>query len=260
MAEIESTIADFAREHRQNPDLELPPIDGARALLKVRLAEVAAKPRPDLGLGIFRFAEVARVAAYLCVTVMITVVITGLIVRHRKTTSQRAEAFAFGGYVVPNRSLTPGATRQVALRDVCAMAHEEVVKDVPALLRRQVFAEYGIANADAANYEVDYLIAPGLGGIDDIRNLWPEPNASPVWNSRVKDALEERLHQLVCSGTVDLPTAQRDIATDWIAAYRKYFLSDKPLPPGSDRVRFFGAFFLSSQPVYPVGFDQRVLR
>jgi hypothetical protein len=99
------------------------------------------------------------------------------------------------------------------------MAHEEVVTAVPASLRQVVFQEYGIANAHADNYEIDYLITPGLGGVKDIHNLWPEPNASPVWNSHVKDALEERLHQLVCSGTLDLPTAQREIATDWIAAY-----------------------------------------
>ncbi len=28
---------------------------------------------------------------------------------------------------------------------------------------------------------------------------------------------------MVCSGKLDLSTAQRDIATDWIAAYKKYF-------------------------------------
>jgi hypothetical protein len=41
--------------------------------------------------------------------------------------------------------------------------------------------------------------------------------------------LEERLHQLVCDGELDLPTAQRDIATDWIVAYKKYFHTDRPL-------------------------------
>ena len=112
------------------------------------------------------------------------------------------------------------------------MAHEEVVKAVPETLRQLVFQEYGIANVHADNYEVDYLITPGLGGADDIRNLWPEPNASAIWNSRVKDALEERLHQLVCSGKLDLPTAQREIAIDWIAAYKKYFPNNEPNPLG----------------------------
>ena len=42
------------------------------------------------------------------------------------------------------------------------------------------------------------------------------------WNAHVKDKLEHRLHELVCQGKLDLPTAQHDIAADWIGAYKKY--------------------------------------
>jgi hypothetical protein len=35
---------------------------------------------------------------------------------------------------------------------------------------------------------------------------------------------------MVCTGQVDLTTAQREIASDWIAAYKKYFHTDRPLP------------------------------
>lgn len=100
---------------------------------------------------------------------------------------------------------------------------------VPHSLHQQVFQEYGIVNARAADYEIDYLITPGLGGAEDIHNLWPEPYKAPRWNAHVKNALEEHLHQMVCSGKLDLPTAKRDIATNWIAAYKKYFHTDKPL-------------------------------
>ncbi|MGA9355359.1 MAG: hypothetical protein WBV46_16830, partial [Terriglobales bacterium] len=44
MAEIEGTIADFARAHRHALDLQIPPIDGSRALLRARLAQAAAEP------------------------------------------------------------------------------------------------------------------------------------------------------------------------------------------------------------------------
>jgi hypothetical protein len=117
----------------------------------------------------------------------------------------------------------------VAVRDVCSMRHEEVVREVPAPVRQRIFQEYGIVTARSEDYEIDYLIAPGLGGADDIHNLWPEPYSSSAWNARVKDALEEHLHEMVCAGRLDLTTAQRDIATDWIAAYKKYFHTDKPL-------------------------------
>jgi len=50
-----------------------------------------------------------------------------------------------------------------------------------------------------------------------------------MWNAEVKDALEVRLRQMVCDGSLDLAEAQREIAADWIGAYKKYFHTDKPL-------------------------------
>jgi hypothetical protein len=34
---------------------------------------------------------------------------------------------------------------------------------------------------------------------------------------------------MVCDGSLDLTEAQRQIAADWIAAYKKYFHTDTPL-------------------------------
>src|SRR4029077_15433286 len=82
-------------------------------------------------------------------------------------------------------------------------------------------------------YELDYLITPELGGSEDRLNLWPERYGGRVWNARVKDELEQLLPQLVCRGHVDLATAQRDIAVNWIAAYKKYFHTDRPVATGA---------------------------
>jgi hypothetical protein len=41
--------------------------------------------------------------------------------------------------------------------------------------------------------------------------------------------LEDHLRNLVCDGQLDLATAQREIATNWIEAYKKYFHTDRPL-------------------------------
>jgi hypothetical protein len=84
-----------------------------------------------------------------------------------------------------------------------------------------VFAAYGIDPARRGEFEVDYLITPDLGGAESVRNMWPQPY-STRWNARVKDELEQRLHQLVCENKLDLKTAQRDIAMDWIGAWKKY--------------------------------------
>jgi hypothetical protein len=40
--------------------------------------------------------------------------------------------------------------------------------------------------------------------------------------------LEDRLHRMVCNNQIDLASAQHEIATDWIAAYKKYFHAENP--------------------------------
>jgi hypothetical protein len=229
MAEIEETIADFARAHRQTLDPQLPPIAGPRALLRAQLAELTTEHESDSWRRLFHFTSATRAAAFLCAAVLIAAVVGRILVHHSTLRGANSIVAAFERGTLPDRSLTPGATRRVAISDVCSMAHEEVVGEVSTSLRQEVFREYGIVNARPDDYEVDYLIAPGLGGAEDIHNLWPEPYTSQTWNARVKDALEERLHRMVCGGELDLSTAQGDIATDWIAAYKKYFHTDRPL-------------------------------
>ena len=46
----------------------------------------------------------------------------------------------------------------------------------------------------------------------------------------MKDALERKLHNLVCAGKLDLKTAQREIASNWIEAYKKYVGKSPPAP------------------------------
>ena len=91
---------------------------------------------------------------------------------------------------------------------------------MPASLKRQVFAEYGLQPSGA--FEVDHLISLELGGSNDLKNLWPQSYTTPTYNARVKDGLENRLHWLVCHGTLALDVAQRAIARDWIAALTTY--------------------------------------
>jgi hypothetical protein len=128
---------------------------------------------------------------------------------------------------LPDSRLTPGATSPVTTEQVCIVERES---DIPESLARRVFAQYRIDRPAPRAYEVDYLISPALGGAEDIRNLWPQPYRGSEWTANVKDALEDHLRELVCSGKLSLADAQRDIATDWVAAYRKYFQTARPLP------------------------------
>ncbi len=130
--------------------------------------------------------------------------------------------------LLPDKALTPGATQPVNLAEVCSQQQEDLDPAVSDSVRKAVFEEYGMSGMKTDDYQVDYLINPQLGGTADVRNLWPEPYGFTVWNARAKDALEDRLHQMVCDNQIDLASAQQEIATDWIAAYKKYFRAENP--------------------------------
>jgi hypothetical protein len=214
MRELDDAIANVTRMHQEAAQAKLPPPEGPRALLKARLRELAAaSPRPGLRMNsnaVMR-AAVCLVAAGVLVAVM-----------WLGTNSSERKA-------IPRPDLTPGAVRAVAASDICRAELGGNANVLPAV-QRQVFAEYGMTNAEPRGYEVDYLITPALGGSDDIRNLWPQPYAGSPWNAYVKDALEDYLRGMVCSGQLDLTTAQHEIAVNWIAAYKKYFHTRQPLP------------------------------
>jgi len=113
---------------------------------------------------------------------------------------------------------------------VCVPGYAKKVRAVPARLKRRAYAEYGITEYKTGDYEVDHLIPLSLGGSNSIRNLWPQSTKTSPWNSYVKDALERKLHKLVCTGQLDLKTAQSQIASNWIEAYQKYVAKSPPAP------------------------------
>jgi hypothetical protein len=232
MEDIQSTIRNFVRAHRAELDGQLPPVAGPHALLRARLAQLGSEERVGSWKRVLQFGLALPRVAVVALP-LVAVAIGSLWFRPGTERELSLATASFGNGDAPNRGLTPGATREVTVDEVCSVPQEQVVGDVTISLRQRVFEEYGITNARPQDYEIDYLIAPRLGGTDDIRNLWPEPYRDRVWNAHVKDDLEQRLHEMVCSGRLDLHTAQHDIATDWIAAYKKYFHTSKPLPLNS---------------------------
>jgi hypothetical protein len=129
---------------------------------------------------------------------------------------------------VPNVILTPGAISTISKQQVCSGQTSMNDPAIPDSLKSQVLREYGLAGQNNRAYEIDYLVTPQLGGAVTIRNLWPEPALQTVWNARAKDDLEDRLHAMVCHGDLDLATAQQELAHDWVAAYKKYFGTQRP--------------------------------
>src|SRR5262249_53276888 len=105
---------------------------------------------------------------------------------------------------------------------MCAFqATRKKVRAVPARLKRQAYAPVR-PYPSTSDYEVDHLIPLSLGGSNSIRNLWPQSTKTLPWNSYVKNALERKLHKLVCAGQLDLKIAQGEIASNCIEAHQKY--------------------------------------
>jgi len=131
---------------------------------------------------------------------------------------------------LPDAALTPGAGDPRVMQanidaTICVKGYAKSVRPparfTSALKHRQL-ARVGLADQMRA-FEEDHLIPLELGGAPaDQRNLWPEKR-QPPWGAGTKDRLENRLHRLVCAHALSLRDAQRAIARDWIAAYRRYY-------------------------------------
>ena len=122
---------------------------------------------------------------------------------------------------LPDHLCTPGAIFPNATSGViCVSGYTKIVRSVSTSLRKKVYQEYNIAYPPpTGSYEVDHLIPLELGGSNDIANLFPE-SALPTPGFKEKDLVENYLHNEVCARRIDLSSAQKQIANNWLAVYQ----------------------------------------
>jgi hypothetical protein len=226
LKELDAASANFADLHEQEIQAQSSYASNARNLLKARLSEASMRHGRSQPATLRSLMTRQLASAFLALLLVIggTWAVRQMMQARSNFNVMKAEAIA-----LPRRTLTPGSTRAVQVADLCSTQDLDNDPPVNPSLEQAVFKEYGVPTSSTKNYELDYLISPALGGVDNIQNLWPQPHSS-TWNARVKDQLEDHLHELVCQGKVQLATAQNDIASDWIAAYKRYFNTDKPEP------------------------------
>lgn len=215
--ELEDAIAQFVQS--QQDDSDATSATAARAMLRQRMSAIASQET------VLEKRFVWKGGSRLGIAAVAAVAILAVLVYDRFWSPHPLPSVVFAA---PNPQLTPGVA---VFEDTRALCNERQPrnKKVSVLLRKRVLDEYGIASLFTSAYEVDYLITPALGGTDDIHNLWPHSYSDTEWNATVKDALEDRLHSMVCAGELDLSTAQHEIASNWIEAYKKYFHTERPL-------------------------------
>jgi hypothetical protein len=143
---------------------------------------------------------------------------------------------------LPNSAATPGAlnpgVRQENIQEtICVKGYTATIRPpvsyTNSLKRIQLnsppYSSYG--SSDLKLFEEDHLIALELGGSPtSVKNLWPEPWVSPL-GAHDKDRLENKLHALVCSGSIPLTVAQKAIASNWQLAFNKYVMGVVPASP-----------------------------
>ncbi len=208
-AQYERSIEEFITWHTALP---VPPPDGPMARLRARMAEASQREE--------RIPVRSNRIAYAGLAAMAGAIVFVLMWGNFPSNVSAA---------TPNPDQTPGMTVPVTANEVCEQRELDEGRPVSSSLADVVFSQYGIRDPQPRRYEVDYLITPALGGAEDVRNLWPQPYSVGMWNSRVKDALEDRLQNLVCTGRLSLAEAQQELSKNWVAAYQKHFHTSQPL-------------------------------
>jgi hypothetical protein len=130
-------------------------------------------------------------------------------------------AIGSGLYSRPDPRCTPGAlnpavTQATSDQTICRQGWTDSVRPPESVTEAEKagsMAAYGDLGP-MGGYEYDHFVPLELGGaVNDPRNLWPEPGASP----NPKDAVEDNLNRKVCDGDMTLAAAQRAIARNWVA-------------------------------------------
>jgi hypothetical protein len=122
---------------------------------------------------------------------------------------------------LPNSFLTPGNTKKVTKEQICAADFAATMKPLTDSKKNEALGRYGVRPDRSSGDVLDHLVPIELGGSDDLENLWPQP-VGGEWNAAKKDALEQKLHTMVCDGTITLKDAQSAIRKNWVQAYTQY--------------------------------------
>ena len=133
---------------------------------------------------------------------------------------------------LPNPQVTPGAINTAVNQSniystICVSGYTKTIRPSSSYTNRikhsQLDSGYNYrGDTNASDYEEDHLVPLEVGGNpSSVKNLFPQPWLV-TWNAGKKDRLEDKMHSLVCSGTISLAAAQKVFITNWIIGYKKY--------------------------------------
>lgn len=112
-------------------------------------------------------------------------------------------------------ALNPSVTQENIQQTICIKGYTKSVRPTSSftnIIKAQMLREQGIEAEDISLFELDHKIPLAIGGNpSNLENfqlqLWEE--------AKKKDAIERRLHKLVCKGDVLLKDARSCMLNDW---------------------------------------------
>ena len=122
-------------------------------------------------------------------------------------------------------ALNPDVTQDTIAQTICVAGYTKSVRPAASYtsdVKRMLVARAGMNPTIAQNYELDYIIPLALGGHPTDRHNIALQIVEGKNGARRKDRIEAKLQCLVCSGQVTIADAQREILTDWQAAYDRH--------------------------------------
>lgn len=134
---------------------------------------------------------------------------------------------------LPDHTATPGTTNPNVNQSniattVCVSGWTKTIRPAASytnkLKAQQLATGVYMSLLGMSAFEEDHLISLEIGGNPtDLKNLWPQHWSAP-WGAHQKDQLENYLKRAVCTGKMTLAQAQKEVSTDWIAAYKLHGL------------------------------------
>lgn len=130
--------------------------------------------------------------------------------------------------IYPNPQFTPGLVATTDFKELTAVSacgtYSQCHRKTTNAMKNIVCNEYP-QNCTGTD-EKDHVIPLALGGADDIKNLWSQPEHVLIngedWGFHTKDKLETYLVNQMKAGKISPSDAQHCILSNWIACYKTY--------------------------------------
>ena len=123
-------------------------------------------------------------------------------------------------------AINPNVTQANIHKTICVHGWTKTVRPssyYTTKLKKQQLKRLGYKDQKTRDYEEDHRVSLEVGGAPKSpKNLWPEPY-NGKWNAHLKDKVENRIHEEICTGQITLKQGRSMLMGDWETVYKHFF-------------------------------------